>query len=911
MNHTFRPSVAMREIACTINVTDQLSSEARYRILADYSPDWEYWLGADRRFVYVSPACEAVCGYPPQAFLDDPELFCSLLHPDDHAVWHHHIDDQAGEQAGNHAAHANLILRLLDSNGDLVWLEHQCTPVYDQEGQYQGRRGVNRNITERMHAEAETRHVSRLLKVLSQVNQHISREQDESTLIDSICRVVVEVGGLVTSQVAFADAITGLLTPIATSGAPVHPPDGDWPRLSADKLILSKNSSQQLETPHLCLPSQQHNCLDTWCESLNAQGIGGVIHYPLQRGNHRFGLISFFADSTALLRDDVCALLKEIANDLAYALQSFQHRRQEFEARFKLANREAHLQTMMQTVPLGIGVVVAREFTEVNQGVCGMLGYAADELVGQPARMVYADDAEYERVGLIKYAAIEATGTGHIETHWRRKDGRIIDVHLISSAFDRLDLDKGVVFTAEDISERKQAEDRLEFLANFDPLTRLPNRDLLHDRLEHGIQRQRRDGKQLAVLLIDLDRFKHINETLGHRVGDALLQTLAERLREHMRSADTLARVGGDEFVLLLENDVSLLAISSFASKVLSLLSEQVLVDDIPLYVTASMGISLFPNDGATADDLLRHADVALYKAKDHGRNGFQFFEAEMTTYAYENLLMESALRVAVSRNQLRVHYQPQVNLANGELCGVEALVRWQHPVLGLIPPGQFIPLAEDAGVIGMIGEWVLRESCRQMLDWEARGFHMPRVSVNLSVQQINRDTLLPMVDSILRKSGLSSDRLELEVTESMIMRQADMARGVLDDLLELGVKLAIDDFGTGYSSLAYLNKLPLHRLKIDQSFVRGIGRDKSADAIVRTIIALARSLGLETVAEGVEEQSQADFLARELCDVCQGFLFSRPVEADAIFTRWAAQDCSASAAPAQSFGAPPASNTR
>jgi EAL domain-containing protein (putative c-di-GMP-specific phosphodiesterase class I) len=282
---------------------------------------------------------------------------------------------------------------------------------------------------------------------------------------------------------------------------------------------------------------------------------------------------------------------------------------------------------------------------------------------------------------------------------------------------------------------------------------------------------------------------------------------------------------------------------------------------------------------------LLRHADVALYKAKDQGRNGFQFFEAEMTTYAYENLLLESALRVAVSRNELRVHYQPQVNLANGELCGVEALVRWQHPVLGLIPPGQFIPLAEAAGVIGMIGEWVMRESCRQMMAWEAQGFHMPRVSVNLSVQQINRDTLLPMVAVILRESGLSSDRLELEVTESMLMRQADMACGVLDDLLELGVKLAIDDFGTGYSSLAYLNKLPMHRLKIDQSFVRGIGRDKNADAIVRAIIALARSLGLETVAEGVEEQSQADFLARELCDVCQGFLFSRPVEADEILS--------------------------
>jgi diguanylate cyclase (GGDEF)-like protein/PAS domain S-box-containing protein len=868
------------------DITNSLTSEARYRILADYSPDWEYWLGVDGRFLYVSPACEAICGHPPAAFLEDPELFCHLLHPDDHAAWRHHLDHAGGD----HAAHANLTLRLFDPHGNQVWLEHQCTPVFDQEGRYQGRRGVNRDITARMHAEAETRHVSQLLKVLSEVNQLISREQDESALIDSICRVAVEVGGLVASQVAFVDEISGQLMPIAASGAPVQPPDGDWPRLSAGKLVRSDNSSQRLETPQICRPSQPLSELDTWCESLHTQGIGGVIHYPLQHVDHHFGLISFFADSTALLREDVCALLKEIAGDLAYALHSFQHRRQEFEARFKLADREAHLLTLMQTLPMGIGVVVTREFVEVNQGVCNMLGYAAEELIGQPTRMVYPDDAEYERVGHLKYADIHATGTGRIETRWRRKDGRIIDVQLISSAFDRLDLAKGVVFTAEDISERKHAEERLEFLSHYDPLTRLPNRDLLRDRLQHGIQRQQRDGKQLAVLLIDLDRFKHINETLGHRVGDALLQALAARLREHMRSADTLARVGGDEFVLLLESDVSLLAISTFARKVLTMLSEPVLFDDIPLCVTASIGISLFPADGETPDDLLQHADVALYKAKDQGRNGFQFFEAEMTTNAFEHLLLESALRVAVSHNELRVHYQPQVNLANGELCGVEALVRWQHPELGLIPPGRFIPMAEEVGLIGMVGEWVLRESCRQMIAWEARGFHMPRVSVNLSVQQINRDTLLPMVAGILLESGLSSDRLELEVTESMIMRQTEMARGVLEDLRELGVKLAIDDFGTGYSSLAYLNNMPMHRLKIDQSFVRDIGRDKNADAIVRAIIALARSLGLETVAEGVEEQSQAHFLARELCDVCQGFLFSRPVEADEIHARWSVQ---------------------
>ncbi len=1010
-------SERLRHEAETASINQRLrESGVRYRILAEHSPDWEYWLGPDDRFEYVSPACEAICGYPPAAFLDDPELFCRLLHPDDHATWHSH--GQAAVSA-QHGAHENLLLRIVDQAGNVLWLEHQCSSVYEN-GVYLGRRGVNRNVTRRVLAETESRHVSRLLKTLSEVNQLIIRTHDESRLIKEVCRIAVEIGGLKASLVAMLDEVSGEFWSHSWSSQVGEMPENWQAKLEGSDVLLPHGVRQSMNIPLPCEAETSNDPALAWHAWLRGNGIGAVIHFPLQRDGRTVGLMTYFAGSLEFLRADVCNLLCELAGDLSFALEGYSHRQQEFEARYQLAEREAYLRTIMQTVPLGMGVVVGRVFTEINPRVGEMLGYSAAELLGQSVRMIYADDAEYERVGREKYAGLVSTGTGRIETRWQRKDGVLIDVNLISSAFDASDLSKGVVFTAEDISPRKQSEsafekvqqqlemaidaadlgiydfdlhhgrvsvndrylrmlgyapgqlefsqalwlnmihpddlpavnaalvddpqrvlagveveyrmrhksgawiwvldrtkgyadvsdgrivraigthmdltarkqneDRIDFLSHYDTLTHLPNRELLRDRLEHALPRVRRDGEQLAVLMIDLDRFKTINESLGHTVGDALLKAVAERMQSLMRGGDTLARVGGDEFILLLENDVTVLSASTVAQKWMQLFTQPIQVGDSALAVTASIGISLFPTDGDSADDLLRHADVALYKAKGQGRNNFQFYEQGMTAGAFEHLLLENALRGAVSRNELRVHYQPQIDFGSGKLCSVEALVRWQHPELGLIAPGRFIPLAEEAGIIGAIGEWVLRESCRQMLAWDAAGLHIPCVAVNLSVQQLERETLLPLVAEVLASSGLEGTRLELEVTESMIMRDADQSLAVLQGLRELGVKLAIDDFGTGYSSLSYLKRLPVHRLKIDQSFVRDIGRDSNGEAIVRAIIALGRSLGLETVAEGVEEQGQAEFLSAESCDVGQGYLYSRPVAADELSLYWGAE---------------------
>lgn len=444
-----------------------------------------------------------------------------------------------------------------------------------------------------------------------------------------------------------------------------------------------------------------------------------------------------------------------------------------------------------------------------------------------------------------------------------------------------------LLFMLMSVSLRWQVRQRsaqLSFLTHHDQLTELPNRVLLYDRLDHALQRARREETLLALLLVDLDRFRNVNDTLGHLQGDALLQQVAQRMGDVIRPGDTLARVGGDEFMLLLEDLTGVHQVSAMAHKLLQCLPSHLPIADHQPMITGSLGISLYPSDGRDIDTLVKHAELALYEAKHKGRNSFCFFDAALSAGVLERLEMETALRGAIARNELLLHYQPQIDMASGRMVGVEALVRWQRPGVGLVPPGVFIPLAEESGLIVDIGNWVLLEACRQMMDWERRGLWVERVAVNLSVPEIKERVLVEQVAGALRESGLAGERLELEVTESTIMHDPDQAAVILNDLKALGVSLAVDDFGTGYSGLAYLKRLPLDRLKIDRSFVQDIGASSSDEAICRAVIGLARSLGLDTVAEGVERREQVDFLRREGCEIGQGYLYGRPVSAEAFY---------------------------
>jgi diguanylate cyclase (GGDEF)-like protein/PAS domain S-box-containing protein len=556
--------------------------------------------------------------------------------------------------------------------------------------------------------------------------------------------------------------------------------------------------------------------------------------------------------------------------------------RREAEEHLRLAARvfESTGEAVLIVDAAGRIVAVNRAFVEIT-------GYPEAEVLGRDTVLLRSDRHDrgfYRR----QWAQLRKRGQWRGEIWGRRRSGEVFPVWLTIASVDEPGGHTGhyvVVFS--DIAAIKRSEEELEHLAHHDALTGLPNRLLLRDRLDHAVRRAGREGRALALLFVDLDGFKGINDSLGHALGDRLLIAVAERLRGRLRGGDTLARLGGDEFLAVLEDDPSLGDATALAAALLELLAEPFPIDGHELYISASIGISLFPADGRDPDSLLRSADLAMYRAKAAGRNSFQLYVPELTERARERHELENALRGALARGELLVHYQPQVEIGSGRLVGLEALARWRHPSRGLVPPARFIPIAEEIGIVGQIGDWVLETACRQVAAWRAGGFAVERVSVNVSIRQLERESLLEAVRRVLERTGLPPGDLELEVTESMIMGQSRRAEATLDALRRLGVCLAVDDFGTGYSSLGRLNRIPIDRLKIDASFVRDIALDTKDEAITRAIIGLGRDLGLEVMAEGVERQDQADFLMREGCHHAQGYLFGRPLPADELAARW------------------------
>ncbi len=446
--------------------------------------------------------------------------------------------------------------------------------------------------------------------------------------------------------------------------------------------------------------------------------------------------------------------------------------------------------------------------------------------------------------------------------------------YLVKGKIDRELLLKAMQYSIE----RKRYQEELERQANYDALTGLPNRHLFHDRLKQAVFAQRH-AKSIAVVFMDLDHFKVINDSLGHNFGDEVLRRVGERLQGAVREGDTVARLGGDEFVLILSDQTREDVIFRSMRRLIGKVSEPITIGDRELNITCSAGISLYPQDGPDVQTLLKNADAAMYRAKSQGRNTFQFYTAEMNELANERLSMEQSLRRAIDRDELLLHYQPRVNLNTGEVDGVEALVRWQHPVRGLVLPDRFIALAEETGLIVPIGEWVLRTACEQGRDWKRMGFQ-PVISVNLSARQLWGGGLVRLVGDVIASTGMN-EHLELELTESMVMHDAENVIATMQALKALGVRLSVDDFGTGYSSLSYLKRLPLTALKIDGSFVRDItsgGPDEGL--IAKAIISLGHSLHLKVIAEGVETEEHRKFLADHRCDEIQGYLISKPVAA-------------------------------
>lgn len=523
----------------------------------------------------------------------------------------------------------------------------------------------------------------------------------------------------------------------------------------------------------------------------------------------------------------------------------------------------------------------------INPAAAAMLGYTRDELQGRSAHAAFhrdQSDPDPESAGDCLLCACLSKGhpLHRQEDGFVRKDGTLLEVELSCQPLFEAGEPAGTVTTFRDIGERKRYVAEIERKSNFDALTGLPNRNLLTDRIAQGVMRCCETEALLAVLILNLDRFKAINDSLGHAAGDALLQDVARRLAAVTPGDVTLARNESDEFVIVAQID-DLQTAARLAQHLLATLAEPWRLDERQFFLTASVGAALYPRDGATSETLLHNAGAAMAKAKLAGGNNLKFYTAEMNARTLERLDMENELRHGIECGELVLHYQPQLSLQDGAIIGVEALVRWQHPQRGLVPPGEFIPLAEQSGLILPLGEWVLRTACAQNHAWRMAGLAPITVAVNLSARQFAAQDVVELTGRVLQESGLPGSALEIELTETILMADVDAFIRAAAGLKRLGISLSIDDFGTGFSSMAYLRRFSIDRLKIDQSFVRGLCRDQSSVAISRAIISLSQSLGLSVIAEGVETREQLAFLFAQGCDAMQGYLFGRPIPAAAL----------------------------
>ncbi|HEY5994947.1 MAG TPA: EAL domain-containing protein [Gallionellaceae bacterium] len=713
-------------------------------------------------------------------------------------------------------------------NGELYWDSITISPVRDEKNAITGFVAIQEDITSRKEAD-----------LALQRNEAIQRAVFDGAL-DGI--VLMNDRGIITGWNKQAENIFG------------------WPQEEAVGRVLSEMLiPQRYREAHTL--GVQHYLADGTAKVLNMR----IEIESLHRDGHEFPIELAITPVSIGEKHLFSAFVRDITERKA--------------AENKLL-LNAHI---LNSISEGVAVTDARQmFCFINPAFTAITGYTAEEVIGKSPKLLSSGLMERTFYGDM-WGNITESGRWQGEIIDRRKNGESYPEWLsISVLKDAQGAITHYVSVFADISERKAVERRITHMAQHDFLTGLPNRMLLLDRMGQALSHARRVGSKVAVMFLDLDKFKHINDMLGHVIGDKLLQEVAGRISRISRSGDTVCRLGGDEFVLMLTELEKAEGASGIAEKLLEAVAGRIVIDGHEVEITTSIGIALFPDDGKEGNELLQQADAAMYHAKQNGRNNYHFFTSEMNRRALERISIERNLRHALEREEFTLYYQPQVDLGSMRLVGAEALLRWKDPENGeMIPPTRFISVAEENGMIASIGEWVLRESCRQMAEWRKSGLPEISVSVNLSAVQFRQKDLGEKVRAILNQYGISPSSLELEITETAVMQDAEAAIALLKEMKKMGVQLAMDDFGTGYSSLSHLKQLPIDKLKIDKSFVRDIAHDPDDAAIVSTIISMARNLKLKVIAEGVETDRQLAFLNQHGCDLAQGYYFAPPVPQD------------------------------
>jgi diguanylate cyclase (GGDEF)-like protein/PAS domain S-box-containing protein len=735
---------------------------------------------------------------------------------------------------------------------------------------------------QRRGAEARSQRLTQLYAALSQCNQTILRCANEAELFEQVCRDVVNFGGMRMAWIGVLDATGKQIQPRASHGqgteylsvarisADADDPGGRGPT----------GTALREDRPVWCQDYRHDPATAPWREQAARFGWAASAALPLHRDGAVIGVFSLYAEVVQAFDEDVRKLLLEMALDISFALNNFAREARRLQAEMALEGSERRLRTIIETEPECIKVVDGKgRLVEMNPAGLAMLEANTLE-EAQNHTLVNFISHPYRAPFLALHRRVMQGGSGILEFEITGLKGtrRWLETHAAPMPGENgASLLLGVT---RDITERKQAEERVQYLAHFDALTGLPNRTQLDERAKYVLSMAQRNQMPVALMFLDLDHFKDINDTLGHSIGDALLVELARRLRLVLREEDTVSRLGGDEFIFLLR-DLDARGAALVAQKLLDTITEPYRIEPYDLNVTGSIGIALYPADGADLETLSRSADAAMYRVKQEGRHGYRFFTAEMQARSARHLLLVQALRQALEHDQMQVHYQPQISLHDGRIIGAEALLRWTHPELGAVSPAEFIPAAEDSGLILPLGEWVLRHAVRQAKFWMQDGADPLVMAVNLSAVQFRQPDLPSLVTRILDEEGLPPEYLELELTEGVAMHDPQGAIAVMNNLHERGVRMSIDDFGTGYSSLSHLKKFKVYKLKIDQSFVRDISTDPEDKAIVSAVIHMAQSLGLLTIAEGVETAGQLAFLREQGCDEVQGYYYSRPMPAD------------------------------